>query len=321
MVPKLVYTAAAVVAALNLAVMPVDAQDRRGKGRDRARTPAAQSGGGERQNGGRRAVPRSSENRQASPARQAPRYEENRQAAAPAQAPQLNQGRRTQPPQGGVRENAAPVYSAPQNRRGGSEARTSSGSQRASAYYGDAAPRPATRGSGGYQSQEPRYDDQRGYTQPGGGNGRYGYRGYVRPPHYQPYRPYYFSRPYYGFRAHLHLGFGVWLGASVAYPWAYFGTYMPRVHGYSGQGYYGVAPGVQQYGGLSFDIQPSDADLFVDGEYVGAVGTFTPYGEPLTLWPGVHRIAIVRDGFRTMEWEVAVEPGRVVPYRGMLARW
>jgi hypothetical protein len=63
-----------------------------------------------------------------------------------------------------------------------------------------------------------------------------------------------------------------------------------------------------------------DADLYVDGEYVGPVGTFTPYGEPLTLWPGVHRIAIVRDGFRTMEWEVAVQPGRVVPYRGMLAR-
>jgi hypothetical protein len=34
----------------------------------------------------------------------------------------------------------------------------------------------------------------------------------------------------------------------------------------------------------------------------------------------VHRIAIVRDGFRTMEWEVAVQPGQVIPYRGMLAR-
>ena len=77
---------------------------------------------------------------------------------------------------------------------------------------------------------------------------------------------------------------------------------------------------VQLYGGLSFDIQPADADLYVDGEYVGSVGTFTPYGEPLTLYPGVHRIAIVREGFRTMEFEVAVQPGQVIPYRGMLAR-
>ena len=110
------------------------------------------------------------------------------------------------------------------------------------------------------------------------------------------------------------------------YPWAYFGTYVPRVYGSYGQGdygqtYVGVAPAVQQYGGVSFDIQPADADLFVDGEYVGSVGTFTPYGEPLTLYPGVHRIAIVRDGFRSMEFEVAIQPGQVIPYRGMLARW
>jgi len=197
------------------------------------------------------------------------------------------------------------------------------------AGYGEQGQRAASRGygsAGGYQSQGPRYDDRRGYAQPGGGYGRYETRRYVRPPHYQPYRPYYFSRPYYGFRPHLHIGFGVWLGVSVPYPWAYFGTYVPRVYGSYGQGYYGrtyigVAPGVQQYGGLSFDIQPSDADLFVDGEYVGAVGTFTPYGEPLTLWPGVHRIAIARDGFRTMEFEVTVQPGQVIPYRGTLIRW
>jgi hypothetical protein len=119
----------------------------------------------------------------------------------------------------------------------------------------------------------------------------------------------------------VHIGFGVWLGVSVPYPWAYFGTYRPRVYGYYSREYYGAAPGMYQYGGLSFDIQPFDADLYVDGEYVGPVGTFTPYGEPLTLWPGVHHIAIVREGFRTMEWEVTVEPGRVIPYRGMLARW
>jgi len=346
MSPKLVYTAAAVAAALSLATMPADAQDRRGEGRERARARAEQSGGGERQNGGRRAVPRATASRQESPARQAPRYEESRQAAAARQAPQFNQGRRNQPPQGGVRESGAPSYSASQNRRGGSEARTASGPQynnggsQAPRYsgsqtmprgagYGEQGQRAASRGygsAGGYQSQGPRYDDRRGYAQPGGGYGRYETHRYVRPPHYQPYRPYYFSRPYYGFRPHLHVGFGVWLGVSVPYPWAYFGTYVPRVYGSYGQGYYGrtyigVAPGVQQYGGLSFDIQPSDADLFVDGEYVGAVGTFTPYGEPLTLWPGVHRIAIARDGFRTMEFEVTVQPGQVIPYRGMLARW
>ena len=325
MSPKLVYTAAAVAAALSLAVVPADAQDQRAGRRERARAEQSGGGGGELQDGGRRAVPRSSVSRQESPARQAPRYEESRQAAAPQQAPELSQRRRDQAAQDGSRSNQARANSASQYNDGGRQAQRYSGSQTMprGAGHGDESQRAASRGyggSGGYQSQGPRYDDRRGYAQPGGGYGRYGYRGYVRPPHFQPYRPFYFSRPYYGFRPHLHIGFGVWLGAPVPYPWAYFGTYRPRVYGFYDQVYFGVAPGVQQYGGLSFDIQPSDADLYVDGEYVGPVGTFTPYGEPLTLWPGVHRIAIVRDGFRTMEWEVAIQPGQVIPYRGILAR-
>ena len=325
MSPKLVYTAAAVAAALSLAVVPADAQDRRAGRRERARAEQGGGGGGERQDGGRRAVPRSSVSRQESPARQAPRYEESRQAAAPQQAPEFSQRRRDQAAQDGSRSNQARANSASQYNDGGRQAQRYSGSQTMprGAGYGDESQRAASRGygsSGGYPSQGPRYDDRRGYAQPGSAYGRYGYRGYVRPPHFQPYRPFYFSRPYYGFRPHLHIGFGVWLGAPVPYPWAYFGTYRPRVYGLYDQGYFGVAPAVQLYGGVSFDIQPSDADLFVDGEYVGSVGTFTPYGEPLTLYPGVHRIAIVRDGFRTMEWEVAVQPGQVIPYRGMLAR-
>jgi hypothetical protein len=324
--PKFAYTAAALAAALSLAAMPADAQDRRGENRDRAKARSAQAASGERESSRARAVPRPTE---------------GRQTAAAQQAPQDNEGRRYQGSQARSKENVAPSYSpptnsAPQYRSGGaqarpdlesqrsytrSEAQAYSGSQRGQTYYGDTGQRAVPRPNGGYASQAYRDEDRRGYAQPGGGYRRYESHGYVRPPHYQPYRPFYFSRPYYGFRPHVHLGFGVWLGVSVPYPWAYFGSYMPRVYGYYDEGYYGVAPGVRNYGGLSFDIQPSDADLFVDGEYVGAVGTFTPYGEPLTLWPGVHRIAIVRDGFRTMEWEVTVQPGEVIPYRGMLARW
>ncbi len=157
---------------------------------------------------------------------------------------------------------------------------------------------------------------------------------YVRPQHYAPYRPYYFGRSYYSFRPYWNIGFGLWVGYSVPYPYSYFYTgYAPRVYGsyyvgtdyYSGGDYYGVEPymakpAVSVYGGMSFDIQPSDADLFIDGEYVGTVGTFSPAGEPLTLTPGEHRIAIQRDGYRPMEWDVTVEPGQVIPYRGVMER-
>lgn len=181
-----------------------------------------------------------------------------------------------------------------------------------------------------YGGQSYRDDDRRDYDRPRDGWRSYSYarpyysRPYVRPYGYVPYRPYYFSRPYYSFRPRFSIGFGLWLGSTVPYPYAYLGGYRPRVYGrydgYYGRGYQ-VSPGVPIYGGVSFDLQPSDADLFLDGEYVGSVGSFTPYGEPLTLTPGEHRIAIQRDGFRSMEWDVTIEPGQVIPYRGVMERY
>ena len=120
----------------------------------------------------------------------------------------------------------------------------------------------------------------------------------------------------------------------MPYPYSYFYSgYAPHVYGsyystnsyYSGSDYYGIEtymakPAVSVYGGVSFDIQPSDADLFIDGEYVGTVGTFKPAGEPLTLTPGEHRIAIQRNGYRPMEWDVTIEPGQVIPYRGVMEK-
>jgi PEGA domain len=134
----------------------------------------------------------------------------------------------------------------------------------------------------------------------------------VRPYSYVPYRPYYFPRPYYAFRPHLSIGFGLWLGYAVPYPYAYLGSYSPRVYG----DYPGGAYSVSVYGGVSFDMQPMDADVFVDGQFVGRTGDFTPGSAPLTLTPGVHHVAVQRDGFRPMEWNVTVQPGQVIPYRG-----
>ena len=41
----------------------------------------------------------------------------------------------------------------------------------------------------------------------------------------------------------------------------------------------------------------------------------------VTFEPGkTHRIAIQRDGFRPLEWDVTIEAGQVIPYRGVLDR-
>jgi hypothetical protein len=308
MTRKLIFTSIVAVAALSLAAGAAGAQDREGNARRRESGRATQQGTAQRRQAPPQAESRASEPRRQTAAQAVPRGSENRSYAARQAAP---------------RESGNRTYSAPQaDTRGGGSAQASAERTMTRGYgRGQAEQRAVPRSGGSYGSQAYRPDDHRGYAQPGGSYGRYSGHGYMVPRDFHPYRPLYFSRPYYGFRPHVHLGFGIWLGVAVPYPWAYFGAYVPRVYGYYNQGFYAVTPGMPRYGGLSFDIQPYDAGLFVDGEYVGTVGTFTPYGEPLTLWPGVHHIAIVSDGFRTMEWEVTVEPGRVIPYRGMLARW
>ena len=148
-----------------------------------------------------------------------------------------------------------------------------------------------------------------------------GYRGRVERPHVAPYRPYYYARPYYNFRPRFNVGFGLWLGYAVPYP--YYGYPYP----YTDNGSYDypppppdaidVAPG-QAYGGLSFDIQPSNAAIYVDGQYAGIVGDFTPNNQPLTLLPGEHQIQVQAEGYRPMTFEVNVPAGQVLPYRGDL---
>ena len=55
-----------------------------------------------------------------------------------------------------------------------------------------------------------------------------------------------------------------------------------------------VQPGQSQAntGGVSFEITPSTAQVFIDGSYVGTVGEFTPTTQPIGLTPGRHRIEI-----------------------------
>lgn len=312
MTRKRIVTTIVAAAAFSLAAGVAGAQERAAGGQRRESGRAVQQGRAQRREAPPQAAPRLSEGRRQEAARAASGGGERRSYAGPRATAPARETRPSVAPQAEIRSERGARPPA-----GRDTPRTHIG--------GQAAPRAVPRSYDRQPSPAYRPDSVYGSSLHGGGySGGYGQhetRRYVRPPHVQPYRPYYFSRPYYGFRPHVQIGFGIWLGVSVPYPWVYFGSYRPRVYGYYDRAYYGVAPGMYQYGGLSFDIQPSDADLWVDGEYVGPVGTFTPYGEPLTLWPGVHLVAIVREGFRTMEWEVTVQPGQVIPYRGMLARW
>ncbi len=72
------------------------------------------------------------------------------------------------------------------------------------------------------------------------------------------------------------------------------------------------------YGGVSFDMQPYDAAVFIDGIFVGAADGFGPQEAPLTLRAGLHHVELRADGFQPMAFDLTVVPGQVIPYQGAL---
>lgn len=61
-------------------------------------------------------------------------------------------------------------------------------------------------------------------------------------------------------------------------------------------------------GRVRLAVRPGDASVYVDGEFRGNAREV----DVLRLAPGRHRVEVVRPGFRTVEREVTVEPGRTV---------
>ena len=168
-----------------------------------------------------------------------------------------------------------------------------------------------------------------------------------------------FFRPYYAFRPRLSLGFGLWAGYPIAYPYAYYDPYYDPygyaypsaypAYGYpypatsypayppastypspayppSASGSIGVQPGQanpsnpSNTGGVSFEITPSDAQLFVDGNAIGTVGQFTPTTQPVGLTVGRHRIEVRDPGYQTLTFDVNIVAGQVIPYQGAMER-
>jgi hypothetical protein len=124
--------------------------------------------------------------------------------------------------------------------------------------------------------------------------------------HFAPIRVVRYYQPYYVFQPRARFSFGLSIGYPVAYPvW------------YDPYPYYGYSIG-PRYGGISFDIDPTDAAVFIDGEYVGRVDDFSPYDAPLTLPAGYHSVELRARGWQPMRFDITILAGEVIPYRGAL---
>jgi hypothetical protein len=144
-----------------------------------------------------------------------------------------------------------------------------------------------------------------------------------------------FAEPFFRFRPRFTFGFGLAVGYPVAFPYGYYYNPYDYAYGYPvygmaqpvptypDNGYYGSpntgsADNGANYGGVTFDIQPTNAAVYVDGKYIGTVAEFSPQQPPLSLMLGRHHIDLRSQGFQTMSFDVDVVAGQVTPYQGAM---
>ena len=171
------------------------------------------------------------------------------------------------------------------------------------------------------------YGYRGGYRSGSYGRGSYGYRSYGYGGAYgyangYAYSPYYYApralayryapRHYYGSGGHLSIYFGI--GSGYLYGSAYSG----RIYGYrGGAASYG---GGQYYGDIRLDVNPPDAEVYVDGYYAGIVDDFDGQYQRLALEAGPHKIEIGARGLQSQVFDVYVDPSRTVELRADLLR-
>ena len=145
----------------------------------------------------------------------------------------------------------------------------------------------------------------------------------VRPQvrYYRGYSPWGFSG----------LGFGSYYG-SFYDPYVFYNPYSPWYGSYGSYGSYGGYgyspygygyPSAYSYpadGELRLKIRPRDAQVFVEGYYVGIVDDFDGVFQRLHLPSGPHRIEVRAPGYETLTFDVQILFNRTTKFEGDLRR-
>ena len=162
---------------------------------------------------------------------------------------------------------------------------------------------------------------------PGGGGSVY-YPGVIYDPYYYGYGyydPLYSSRRFTSYWSPYGYGYG--LGYFAYDPYMFGGGYGGYPYG-PGGGY-----GYESYGGGSYGttrsgevgsirlkVKPSNAQVYVDGYYVGVIDSFDGSFQRLGIETGSHKVEVRAEGYETVQFEVMVMPGETITYKGELKR-
>jgi hypothetical protein len=160
------------------------------------------------------------------------------------------------------------------------------------AQVGTAVPRPAgstpSKGGTNYVVVPGGYYGGYGYPYGGGYGGYYGgYSGYYSG-YYDP-----FYDPWYG---------------------AYYSSYSYP------QSSSGFSYGTNDDGALRLKIKPRNAEVYVDGYYVGIVDEFDGMFQRLHIEPGAHRVEVRAAGYDTLVFEVKISQDHTTTYQGEMKK-
>ena len=129
------------------------------------------------------------------------------------------------------------------------------------------------------------------------------------------YNPYFFGVGfgypfYYPFYSPFYAGFSPYWGFGPG-----FGPYYP---GYYAPGYYGGGGYYYGWSSARIEVKPENAQVYLDGYYVGLVDQFDGTFQRLDLPPGEHEITVYDQGYRTFHQKTVFRPGQTYHFKAVL---
>ena len=110
---------------------------------------------------------------------------------------------------------------------------------------------------------------------------------------------------------HVVVGFGwgypYWGWGSPYWGWGWGWGYPYWGWGYP---YWGAPHAPDDSSELKLEVKPKDAQVYVDGYYVGIVDDFDGTFQRLHIPPGNHELVLHKPGFRTVKQTIQVRPGQ-----------
>lgn len=173
-----------------------------------------------------------------------------------------------------------------------------------------AGPRPQGPGPGGGPGGPPPSGQHAVPRPPGGPRPGYG------PGHYPGYGRY----PYYGYGSHIYIGLGAFYGPYYYSPW-FYSPYWGYPYEY-GWGYgYGYGWGYPyDAANLKVQVEPKDAEVYVDGHLAGIVDQYDGMFQSLLVASGGHDITIYREGYRSIRQQIYLSVGSTYRIKGVMEK-